>query len=188
MCDDAPQFNLIAQYKSLCWIHEGRHYKKLKPIVPLHQTMQHDFITKLWGFYHTLLDYTEQPTSSVATQLNDEFDKIFSTKTGYDQLDERIALTAAKKEALLLALKFPFLPLHNNSSEGGAQHQARLRDIHLQTRNEKGTRAKDTFATIVTTARKLQVNLYELFYDRISGNFLMSSLASLILAKCKLQL
>jgi len=188
MCDDAPQFNHIAKHKSLCWIHEGRHYKKLKPVVPLHQKMQNDFITKLWDCYHKLLSYTQQPTSSVATQLNDEFDKLFYTKTGYNRLDERIALTAAKKEALLLPLRFPFLPLHNNDSEGGAQHQARLRDIHLQTRNEKGTRAKDTFATIVKTARKLNVNLYEFFYDRIARNFSMPALANLILAKCKLQL
>jgi len=101
--------------------------------------------------HQRLLDYTEQPTPPVAVQLNDEFECLFSTTTGYDLLDERIALTKDKKEALLLPLCFPFLPLHNNDSEGGAQHQARLRDIHLQTRNEKGTRAKDTFATIVKT-------------------------------------
>ena len=113
---------------------------------------------------------------------------MFSTTTGYDLLDERIALTKDKKEALLLPLRFPFLPLHNNDSESGAQHQARLRDIHLQTRNEKGTRAKDTFATIVKTARKLQVNVYNYFYDRITQSFSMPSLAHLILEKCKLQL
>ena len=58
-----------------------------------------------------------------------DFDDLFSTTTGYDALDQRIALTKDKKEALLLALKFPFLPLHNNDAENGAQHQARLRDI-----------------------------------------------------------
>ena len=133
-----------------------------------------------------LLDYTEQPTTLVAMELRNEFDRIFSTKTGYDELDAHIALTAAKKKALLLVLEFPFLPLHNNNSEGGAQHQARLRDIHLQTRNEKGTKAKDTFATIVKTARKLDVNLYEYFYDRITKKFSIPSLANMILEKCQL--
>lgn len=188
ICDDAPQFNLIAQHKSLCWIHEGRHYKKLKPCLSHHREALDNFISKLWDFYQRLLDYTEQPTSSVAVQLNDDFDALFSTTTGYDLLDERIALTRDKKEALLLSLRFPFLPLHNNDSEGGAQHQARLRDIHLQTRNDKGTKAKDTFATIVKTARKLQVNVYNYFYDRISQNLSMPSLAHLILEKCKLQI
>jgi len=188
ICDDAPQFNHIAKHKSLCWIHEGRHYKKLKPCLSLHREALDDFITKLWDFYQRLLDYTEQPTSSVAVQLNDDFDDLFSTTTGYDLLDKRIALTRDKKEALLLPLRFPFLPLHNNDSEGGAQHQARLRDIHLQTRNDKGTKAKDTFATIVKTARKLQVNVYDYFYDRIAQNLSMPSLANLILEKCKWQL
>jgi len=183
MCDDAPQFNHIARYKSLCWIHEGRHYKKLCPIAPHHRELLDDFSTKFWDFYQNLLDYTEQPTPRVAKQLADEFDILFSTKTGYEQLDERIALTCAKKEALLLPLQFPFLPLHNNDAEGGAQHQARSRDIHLQTKNEKGTKAKDTFATIVKTARKLNVNLFNYFYDRISKSFLMPSLADLILEK-----
>ncbi len=187
VCDDAPQFNHIAKHKSLCWIHEGRHYKKLRPIVPLHQKLLDDFSTKLWDFYQKLLDYTEQPTSSVATQLFNEFDMLFTTQTGYDALDTRITLTVAKKEALLFPLKFPFLPLHNNEAEGGAQHQARLRDIHLQTKNEKGTKAKDTFATIVKTARKLNVNLYNYFYDRITKKFSMPALATLILERCQSQ-
>ena len=184
MCDDAPQFNLIAEHKSLCWIHEGRHYKKLRPIVPHHQKLLEDFTSKFWDFYQDLLDYTAQPTSRAAEKLADEFDTLFSTKTGYDELDERIALTYAKKEALLLPIEFPFLPLHNNDAEGGAQHQARLRDIHLQTKNEKGTKAKDTFATIVKTARKLNVNLLNYFHDRFTKKFSMPSLASLILEKC----
>ena len=187
MCDDAPQFNFIAQHKSLCWIHEGRHYKKLRPIVPLHQKLLEGVSTQLWDFYQKLLEYTEQPTATVATQLSDEFDMIFSTQTGYDELDTRLALTADKKEALLLPLQFPFLPLHNNASENGAQHQARLRDIHLQTKNEKGTKAKDTFATIVKTARKLNINVYNYFYDRIIKKFSMPSLASLILEKYQFQ-
>ncbi len=187
VCDDAPQFNLIAENQSLCWIHEGRHYKKLNPMTPGHRKILDDFLDKFWDFYQKLLDYTDEPTSIVAAQLADEFDTLFSTKTGYSQLNERIALTSAKKKALLLPLRFPFLPLHNNDAEGGAQHQARLRDIHLQTKNEKGTKAKDTFATIVKTARKLNVNLFNYFYDRITENFSMPSLADLILERCELE-
>ncbi|MCP4160892.1 MAG: hypothetical protein GY760_12540, partial [Deltaproteobacteria bacterium] len=133
-----------------------------------------------------LLDYTEKPTAIVSKQLSDEFDVIFSTQTGYDELDARLTLTRDKKEALLLVLQFPFLPLHNNNAEGGAQHQARVRDIHLQTKNEKGTKAKDTFATIVKTARKLKVNVYHYLHDRITKKFSMPSLAELILEQYQL--
>jgi len=27
MCDDAPQFKLLTEELTLCWIHDGRHYK-----------------------------------------------------------------------------------------------------------------------------------------------------------------
>ena len=184
MCDDAAQFNLLALHKALCWIHDGRHYKKLRPLVPAHIKILNDFSEKYWDFYQKLLEYTESPTKAVALQLEKEFDDLFSTKTGYDLLDKRIAVTLSKKEELLLPLQFPFLPLHNNESEGGAQYQARSRDIHLQTKNEKGTKAKDTFGTIVMTARKLGVNVYDYIQDRITGKFNIPSLASLILEKC----
>jgi len=78
---------------------------------------------------------------------------LFSTITGYDALDKRIASTLNNRESLLLVLKFPFLPLHNNPAELGARVQARMRDINLQTISANGTKTKATFATIVQTAK-----------------------------------
>ena len=37
VCDDAPQFKLLTDDLALCWIHEGRHYKKLSPMIACHQ-------------------------------------------------------------------------------------------------------------------------------------------------------
>ena len=37
VCDDAPQFKLLTEELALCWVHEGRHYKKLNPLVAYHQ-------------------------------------------------------------------------------------------------------------------------------------------------------
>ena len=183
MADDAKQFNYLAKHKALCWIHEGRHYKKLTPFFREHRSYVEEFLTRFWNFYRDLLEYTSNPSENLATKLDSDFDDLFSTSTGYDGLDQRIALTKNKKEALLLALKFRFLPLHNNDAENGSQHQARLRDIHLQTKNTKGTEVKDTFATIVKTARKLKVNVIDYLQDRVTKKFAMPSLASLILKK-----
>ena len=77
-------------------------------------------------------------------------------------------------------LSQPDIPLHNNCSELGARAQARKRDISLQTKNEKGTEAKDTYMTIVQTAKKLGVNVYGYIFDRISKRFKMISLSDLI--------
>ena len=49
--------------------------------------------------------------------METEFDELFSTETRYEELDKRIALTKKKKEELLLVLRFPEIPLHNNPAE-----------------------------------------------------------------------
>jgi len=186
ICDDAPQFNKIAKHKGLCWIHEGRHYKKLNPVIQLHINVLDDFINRFWDFYQELKQYKKNPTTEYAKKLSAQFDTLFSTKTGYNALDKRIAMTLAKKDALLLVLEFPFLPLHNNPAELGARVQARIRDINLQTKNTDGTKAKDTFVTIIQTARKLGVNTYQYIYDRVSKKFQMRSLAELIIEQSSL--
>lgn len=180
LCDDAPQFKNLTESLSLCWVHEGRHYKKLKPFRVVNQRKQTHFLTEFWVYYHDLLDYKEAPDKAKAHQLEQRFEGLFSQKTGYDLLDDRIAKTLAKKEHLLLVLKYPDLPLHNNASELGARRQARYRDISLQTKNSKGTEAKDTMMTLCQTAQKWGVNFFEYLCDRLTGAFTMPSLASLI--------
>jgi hypothetical protein len=181
--DDAPQFNRLALHHVLCWIHEGRHYKKLNPYADMNRKSLDAFLEQFWDYYQALLVYKEAPSQKMAQQLSSQFDTLFATTTGYDALDQRIAITRAKKDALLLVLDHPFLPLHNNGSELGARVQARIRDINLQTISSNGTKCKDTFCTIIQTARKLGVNVYQYIYDRITRKFEMPSLADMILFK-----
>jgi hypothetical protein len=183
MCDDAPQFKLLTEEITLCWIHDGRHYKKLNPVVPLHETLRDEFLTEYWLYYHQLLAYKEVPDPKRAGELAQQFDTLFATRTGYQQLDERIAKTDAKRKELLLVLKYPELPLHNNASELGARVQARARDISLHTMSEDGTKIKDTFMTISQTAKKLGVRTYDYIRDRVSGELKLPSLAQLIREK-----
>lgn len=180
ICDDAAEFKLITENISLCWIHEGRHYKKLPPIIPYNINRLNEFIDNFWAYYKKLLCYKTRPSPVVAKELSEEFDVLFTTKTGYECLDERILKTLNKKERLLLVLKYPHLPLHNNASELGARAVARKRDVSLHTITKEGTEANDSFLTIVETCRKLGVNCYEYIYDRITKTFNMKSLASLI--------
>ena len=115
--------------------------------------------------------------------MRQEFNTLFSTKTGYQQLDERIAKTQAKRDALLLLLDHPELPLHNSASELAARVQARERDVSPHTMSKAGTQAKDTFTTISQIAKKLGVRTYEYIRDRISGELKLPSLAQLIREK-----
>ncbi len=180
LSDDAPQFKKLIAEHALCWIHEGRHYNRLSPIVPFNIDELKKFKTRLWDYYGELLKYKENPKPETAARLASEFDNIFSTKTGYDALDDRIEKTRNKKEELLLVLKYSSLPLHNNASELGARVEKRRQDVSLQTKSVKGTKAKDSFLTITQTAKKLGVNAYRYIYDRISKTFSMPPLADLI--------
>ena len=52
--DDAGQFDEIAVYHALCWIHEIRLYTKLNPHRGYHRDLLQEFLERLWGFYDKL--------------------------------------------------------------------------------------------------------------------------------------
>lgn len=186
LSDDARQFKQVAYHHALCWIHDGRNYKKLRPIVPYHREKLEAFLEMYWDFYGELCEFRIKPDSEVAERLSIRFDQLFSTKTGYEQLDERIGKTKENKEHLLKVLTLPEIPLHNNAAEIAARAKVRKRDVSLQTITEEGTKANDTFMTIVQTARKLSVSAYDYIFDRVSNTFEMTSLAQLIREKSSL--
>lgn len=180
ICDDAPQFNWLTISMMLCWIHEGRHYKKLTPVVAHHREILKDFLKSFWTFYDRLLDYRKQPTPETAIRLENEFEALFTTQTGYDELDKGIAKTLVKKDSLLLVLKHPELPLHNNPAELAARFRVRKRDISFGPRTEDGKNAWDTFMTLAATCKKLGVSFFEYIRDRITKAKFIPPLAELI--------
>ena len=107
------------------------------------------------------------------------FDALFTTKTGYWALDERIGLTRAKKTSLLMVL------VHNNSAELDARERVRKRKISFGPRVAEGTRAWDTFMSLAGTTRKLGVNFYRYIIDRISGANQIPQLSSIIEERAK---
>jgi len=183
--DDAPQFNWLGQEMMLCWVHEGRHYKKLTPVIALHRELLDDFLKQFWEYYHQLLNYCQQPTVEERLRLETEFDDFFSSHSGYDALDQRIAKTKVKKDSLLLVLQYPELPLHNNASELGVRQRVRKRDVSFGPRTEDGKRAWDTFATLAETAKKLGVSFYRYLHDRISADNQIPLLADLVKKRAK---
>ena len=179
--DDAPQFNWLTEEMELCWIHEGRHYKKkLTPVVPHHRELLDDFLKQFWDFYDQLLTYRQHPNPEECVRLEAEFDRLFATCTGYDALDARIATTREKKVSLLMVLKHPEIPLHNNPAELEARQRVRKRDVSFGPRTQDGVKAWDTFMSLAATTRKLGISFHEYVHDRISKMNQIPSLASLI--------
>ena len=186
VCDDAPQFTMITEELALCWVHEGRHYKKLMPSIPYHQGLLEAFVQRFWAYYAQLLAYRKQPIPEEAIRLTEEFETLFATVTGYQALDERIAKTRAKQSCLLMVLAHPEVPLHNNPAELGARARVRKRDVSFGPRTHEGARAWDTFMTLAATATKLGVSFYHYIQDRLSGTSQMPSLADLIGERAKM--
>ena len=185
VCDGALQFSWLTDEVAGCWVHEGRHYKKLQPTIGLHQELLASFLKEFWSFYAELLAYRERPRQEERERLETRFEVLFATKTGYWALDERIRLTRGKKECLLLVLEHPELPLHNNASELGARQRVRKRAISFGPRTREGAKAWDTFMSLGATSRKLGVNFLRYLHDRIAGSNEIPPLASLIDERAK---
>jgi hypothetical protein len=177
LADDAPQFGSITERLALCWVHEGRHYKKLSPYLPQHRQVLVAFRKEFWEYYRQLRAYQQAPTVEEAERLSLEFDRLFATRTGYELLDERIAKTGGKKQELLVVLEHPEVPLHNNAAELAARRRVRKRDVSFGPRSEAGRRAWDTMQTLSATARKLGISFYHWLSDRVSERNEMPSLA-----------
>jgi hypothetical protein len=167
LSDDASVYHLLTDTHALCWVHDGRHYAKLTPIVPTHRDLLAAFRTDYWAFYHQLVAYRTAPTPPERDRLRARFDTLFTRRTGYLALDERIAKTWANQELLLLVLDHPDLPLHNNDMELAARRRVRKRDVSFGPQSRAGAQAWDTFQTIIATATKLGVRVYTYFLGRL---------------------
>jgi len=180
LSDDAAQYRLVTEEHALCWIHEGRHYKKLVAHVPLHRELLATFCTDFWVYYHELLAYREHPTPAEATRLDLRFDTLFSRTTGFELLDHRIALTRDKKAALLLVLPHPELPLHNNPAELAARRRVRKRDVSFGPKTAAGAKAWDTCMTLAATTQQLGISFLAYLQDRLHQIGRVPPLADLI--------
>jgi hypothetical protein len=180
ICDDAPQFNWLTTWIALCWIHEFRHYKKLIPRFEEHRQALATWSKTFWLFYRKLRAYQQHPDPAEATALWASFDQLFQDPSGYDQLDACKARTFKKRDQLLMVLIHPEILLHNNPAELGARQRVRKRDVSLQARSSDGIAAWDTFQTLVGTAKKLGVNIFHYFQDRLLQAHAIPPLAALI--------
>ena len=185
VCDDANQYKRVTEEVALCWVHDARHYKKLDPQTAHHRQKRDDFMRRYWAYYDELLAYRRQPSPREAKRLSKAFDKLFSEKTDYFWLDKRIAKTQAKKASLLMVLKHPEIPLHNNPAEIEVRRRARKRDVSFGPRTQDGKRAWDTFMSLAATAKKLNVSFYQYIHDRVTRVRRIPSFAELIAQRAK---
>lgn len=183
--DDAGQFDILLH--ALCWIHAERTIHKLigyndeetKAIAAIRDS--------IWHFYRDLKAYKEIPEDETKMTLEKRFDEIFATETCSAILDAALRRVAKNKEELLLVLKRPDIPLHNNLSERDIREYVKKRKISGSTRSEDGRRCRDTFTSLKKTCRKLGVSFWDYLNDRISNASEIPPLPDLIRIKAQSQ-
>lgn len=178
VCAAAAQFQQLTDRVALCWIHEGRHDARLAPVVASHAAQVAAFQDRFRDFYAALQRYRDGPHPEEAARLRQAFETLFSTRTGYDALDDRIAKTQAKQTDLLTVLSCPDVPLHNKAFELDARVSARRRDVRLHSKTARGVRARDIFTTVVQTCKKLGVSADAYLRDRLSQTNRLPRLAT----------
>jgi len=176
--DEAGQFNIF--HRALCWIHAERHFRKLVSADERAHREVEDYRDKIWKYYLLLKRYKENPSEQRAERLRKLFDTQFDINAKDKELAETVDRFVAKKEALLLVLKYPFIPLHNNRSENYARDFVMRRKIAPTTRSEDGREARDNFLSLKKTCAKLGINFFAYIYDRISGENLIPPLPVLL--------
>jgi len=155
----------------------------MNPYLDWHEEKLEKFLQTIYDFYEQMKKHKTHPTTTQKKILEEQFDEIFKTKTGYNTLDNRIALTRKKKDKLLLVLKFPQIPLHNNPAEIALREMVIKKGISYGTKSEKGKLAWENMMTILDTCRKHNVSFMKYVKDIFSGNYSMPRLSTLILEK-----
>ena len=168
--DDAKEYELLAKYRMLCWIHDARYYNKLTPFVISHRLELERFKQSYWNFYELLKEYKKHPSDLLKYIIEADFDRIFNPNTSYLNLNKEIKRTLSNKKSLLTVLDFPFVPLHNNASELAARRQVRKRDICLHTMTDLGTKLQDAFMSIIHTSFLSGINAYEYILNKINNS------------------
>jgi hypothetical protein len=176
--DDAGQFDILLH--GLCWIHAERSINKIIPMSEQGRDDLEQIRKQLWQLYADLKAYKVNPQPAEAERLDRAFDQIFTTKTHSVSLNNALKRIYQNKSELLLVLRRPEIPLHNNLSENAIREYAQRRKISGGTRSEAGRRSRDTFTTLKKTCRKLGISFWRYLGDRLGKMASIPKLADLI--------
>jgi hypothetical protein len=183
--DDAGQFN-VGQH-GLCWVHAERLVHKLDTFTDQNRAAQATVRAAIWQLYGDLKAYGSAPSQERKIALAAEFDRIFTTKTGFVTLDRLLTRLHANKAELLRVLERPEIPLHTNGSENDIRCQVTRRRISAGTRSDAGRDARDSFLALAKTCAKLGIRFWDYLGARLAvpGAAIIPPLPQFILARAR---
>jgi hypothetical protein len=180
LSDDAGQFEILILLHALCWLHAERRLTVVVPINDFQKKILDNIRGEIWTFYQELKAYKQSPAEEMRLQLENRFDRIFDQKTDFEDINNALHLIRKNKKELLLVLKRPEIPLHNNLSENSIRIYATKRKVHGGTRSESGRNCRDTFMSLKKTCRKLGISFQEYILDRLTGRNNIPALSRII--------
>ena len=178
--DDAGQFDIWGFLHGLCWMHAERPLKKMVGFSEEQRKELSEVRGQVWDYYDELKEYKEKPDTERIIELEQKFDDIFLRETRYEMLKEELRKIHKKKDELLLVLKRPDVPLHNNMGEQNIREYVKKRKISGSTRSDPGRRCRDTFTSLKKTCRKMGLSFWEYLNDRVSGENSIPALGELL--------
>ena len=167
LSDGAGQFDVLVHIA--CWIHAERPLARMVPYSDEHRAAIEEVRQRIWELYQDLKAYRLAPEEAQRPVLEARFDEICGDRTGFPSVDAVLRGMGEKRADLLRVLGRPEFPLHNNLSEGHMRDYVKKRKISGSTRSESGRRARDSFASLKKTCRRLGVNFWAYLQDRVRG-------------------
>jgi len=183
MSDAAGQFRILIH--ALCWIHEERHYRKFISLTEDEGILIDGIRDMIWDLYENLKQYRKTPTSVLRKIIENSFDGLFSCETESEAVNDLLKNTRSRREGLLRVLEYPWMILHNNDSERDIREYVKKRKISGSTRSELGRKARDTFASLKKTCRKLGVCFWDYLKDRVGMNGEIRYLPDIMVARAR---
>ena len=156
--DDAGQFR-VADH-ALCWVHAERLMQKLMPATARQERAVKTVRDRVWKLYRALKLWKAQPVPEATGALAACFDKIFTVRTGFPDLDRLLARLHRRKASLLKVLERPEIPLHTNASENDLRACVTKRKISGGTMSVEGRQARDVMLGLMKTCRKLDLSFF----------------------------
>ncbi len=166
MSDRAGQFNTLINI--FCWIHVERTFKRMLPKNDNERKEIQQVRDDIWDIYRELQDYKKNPSVEAKTKIVRQFEEKFQRSVESLELAAALKRMFKQKEKLLFVLEKPFVPLHNNASESAIRCYRIKQKISGSTRSIEGKIARDVFASLIKTCRKLKISAWAFLGSRFT--------------------
>jgi hypothetical protein len=183
LSDGAGQSDVLLH--AACWIHAERPWARLIPSSDEHRAAIAKVRQEIGERDQDRKAYRQRPESSPRADLEARFDALCTQRTGFPSMDSGLKGMSPHRAALWRVLARPEVPLHTHLSEGHLRDSVKKRKISGGTRSEWGRPARDPFASLKKTCRRLGVNFWADLQDRVRGAGQIPRLAEMIRQKAE---